>query len=240
MRAFSMVNTLAGCLKECTQSFSERQQSLISERDQWDQAKRMVSDMNSVSEDISAAGSSLLLFLDVGGTEIHTSQSTFRNSRASDSMLGAWLSGEWEWEIEREEEDGLIFIDRDGAVFRGILDWLRDGTDHLIFSDKPDLQCDFLWCGKPSELRTWITALLRESIYFGLSVLTTWCQQQSRVAPVFTHHKYYNPRPDNTTIDFENGMFTNSGGVFRVAGLPPLSNSSTDWNSHLLRQSVEP
>eukprot|EP01006_Ploeotia_vitrea_P052054 TRINITY_DN67636_c8_g10_i1.p1 TRINITY_DN67636_c8_g10~~TRINITY_DN67636_c8_g10_i1.p1 ORF type:complete len:387 (-),score=22.55 TRINITY_DN67636_c8_g10_i1:148-1191(-) len=62
-----------------------------------------------------------------------------KTPNASDSMLSVWLSGEWEdfWAVEEQPEDGLIFLDRDGLTFQtGILDWLRDGEEHVLFKSR--------------------------------------------------------------------------------------------------------
>ncbi|XP_025097018.1 uncharacterized protein LOC112565650 isoform X2 [Pomacea canaliculata] len=67
--------------------------------------------------------------LDVGGHVFTTSQLTL--TRDSDSMLAAMFSGR---HGVKKEEDGTIFIDRDGTHFRYILNYLRDGglsTDAL-------------------------------------------------------------------------------------------------------------
>lgn len=67
--------------------------------------------------------------LDVGGTIFTTSELTL--TRDSESMLAAMFSGRHN--IKRED-DGTIFIDRDGTHFRYILNYLRDGgiaTDAL-------------------------------------------------------------------------------------------------------------
>ncbi|KAL8559467.1 hypothetical protein ACOMHN_037131 [Nucella lapillus] len=67
--------------------------------------------------------------LDVGGHVFTTSQLTL--TREADSMLAAMFSGRHGL---KKEEDGTIFIDRDGTHFRYILNYLRDGglsTDAL-------------------------------------------------------------------------------------------------------------
>lgn len=45
-------------------------------------------------------------------------------TRESDSMLAAMFSGRHEL---LKEEDGCVFIDRDGTHFRYVLNYLRDG-----------------------------------------------------------------------------------------------------------------
>lgn len=60
--------------------------------------------------------------LDVGGHVYTTSLLTL--TRESDSMLAAMFSGRHEL---LKEEDGCVFIDRDGTHFRYVLNYLRDG-----------------------------------------------------------------------------------------------------------------
>jgi DNA repair exonuclease SbcCD ATPase subunit len=60
--------------------------------------------------------------LDVGGNVFTTSRLTL--TRDADSMLAAMFSGRHH---VAEEEDGTVFIDRDGTHFRYILNYLRDG-----------------------------------------------------------------------------------------------------------------
>jgi hypothetical protein len=66
--------------------------------------------------------------LNVGGTLYSTTRATLLRY---DSMLARMFSGRHE--IKRRP-DGRIFIDRDGEVFRHILNYLRDGeldVEHL-------------------------------------------------------------------------------------------------------------
>ncbi|GFR57677.1 BTB/POZ domain-containing protein KCTD10 [Elysia marginata] len=60
--------------------------------------------------------------LDVGGNVFTTSRLTL--TRDADSMLAAMFSGRHQ---VLQEEDGTVFIDRDGTHFRYILNYLRDG-----------------------------------------------------------------------------------------------------------------
>jgi len=68
--------------------------------------------------------------LDVGGKLYSTSVSTLTS--IPDSMLGAMFSGRYEL-IKNDE--GRIFIDRDGKYFRYILEFLRDGEWDLPETD---------------------------------------------------------------------------------------------------------
>ena len=61
--------------------------------------------------------------LDIGGTRYVTSVSTLRSRPGS--MLDALFSGR---HAVIEEEDGSVFIDRDGSAFGHVLAYLRDGV----------------------------------------------------------------------------------------------------------------
>ena len=61
--------------------------------------------------------------LDIGGTRYVTSRSTLRSRPGS--MLDALFSGR---HAVIEEEDGSVFIDRDGSTFGHVLAYLRDGV----------------------------------------------------------------------------------------------------------------
>ncbi|KAK3098764.1 hypothetical protein FSP39_022869 [Pinctada imbricata] len=60
--------------------------------------------------------------LDIGGCQYTTSRLTL--TRDSESMLAAMFSGR---HPIKTEDDGTVFIDRDGTHFRYILNYLRDG-----------------------------------------------------------------------------------------------------------------
>eukprot|EP01006_Ploeotia_vitrea_P050954 TRINITY_DN67513_c1_g1_i27.p1 TRINITY_DN67513_c1_g1~~TRINITY_DN67513_c1_g1_i27.p1 ORF type:complete len:176 (-),score=28.13 TRINITY_DN67513_c1_g1_i27:224-751(-) len=150
-----------------------KQQSLHNEQEEWNSARDTVKDINlqqqqGNEENGNPDNNDQILCLDVGGTKIHISQSKLRRSAGgvSDSMLGVWLSGDWEWSIEKEEEDGLIFIDRDGSVFQqgGVLDFLRDGNRHLLFDEQqtPEhwwRQCFLSSPESESRIRSWLCSL---------------------------------------------------------------------------------
>ncbi|CAH3188931.1 unnamed protein product, partial [Porites lobata] len=61
--------------------------------------------------------------LNVGGKIYKTTLNTLRKD--PDSMLCAMFSGRFE--VKADEEDGAYFIDRDGKLFRHILNYLRNG-----------------------------------------------------------------------------------------------------------------
>lgn len=67
--------------------------------------------------------SSKQIKLDVGGFKFSTTLTTL--TADPDSMLAAMFSGRFPVE---KNEDGCVFIDRDGAYFHHILNWLRNGT----------------------------------------------------------------------------------------------------------------
>jgi nitrate/nitrite-specific signal transduction histidine kinase len=60
--------------------------------------------------------------LDVGGVHFTTSVTTLMTE--PDSMLAAMFSGRHELE---KDDDGRVFIDRDGELFKYVLQFLRDG-----------------------------------------------------------------------------------------------------------------
>eukprot|EP01006_Ploeotia_vitrea_P021143 TRINITY_DN53488_c1_g1_i1.p1 TRINITY_DN53488_c1_g1~~TRINITY_DN53488_c1_g1_i1.p1 ORF type:complete len:350 (+),score=19.41 TRINITY_DN53488_c1_g1_i1:31-1080(+) len=183
----------------------EKQQSLASCQAKWCWEKEIVDSINENHQN-------KILLLDVGGTVIHASQRTFTQAQASDSMLGVWLSGEWSWEIETEE-DGLTLIDRDGDIFQrgGILDWLREGTDHIIF--KSDKEQNNWWTrtllhsAHRLKAYEWIRTLEREATYFGLCRLASWCEDTlHRSAPDFAVFTHCDSRSELSS-DFEVGIF---------------------------------
>jgi N-acetylneuraminic acid mutarotase len=63
--------------------------------------------------------------LDVGGSKFVTSVATLRSSEGS--MLDALFSGRYAVDV-CEAGEGVVFLDRDGEVFRHILAYLRDGV----------------------------------------------------------------------------------------------------------------
>lgn len=61
--------------------------------------------------------------LDVGGYKFSTTLTTL--TADPDCMLAAMFSGRF---IVEKNEEGCVFIDRDGQYFHHILNWLRNGT----------------------------------------------------------------------------------------------------------------
>jgi len=67
---------------------------------------------------------SQLVWLDVGGSRVHTTHHTL--SRIVDNTLGHLLEDTW-----RGGGSADIFIDRDPMLFQLVMDYLRDGTLHV-------------------------------------------------------------------------------------------------------------
>ena len=66
--------------------------------------------------------------LNVGGSTYDTSRTTLTS--VPGSMLEAWFSGRHA--LEEDKEDGRIFIDRDGAAFKLVLEYLRSPTKFTL------------------------------------------------------------------------------------------------------------
>ncbi|XP_068310245.1 FH protein interacting protein FIP2-like [Pyrus communis] len=69
--------------------------------------------------------------LDVGGKIFRTTVSTFTN-REPHSRLAAMFSGRHNLQ---QDENGAVFIDRDGKQFGHILNWLTDGKVPTLLED---------------------------------------------------------------------------------------------------------
>ena len=95
--------------------------------------------------------------VDVGGHIYSTSVQTLK--RDPDSMLAAMFSGIHEL---KQEQDGSYFIDRDGDLFRYILNFLRDG--HVDVETLP-------------RDRSAVKSLLREAKYFKVGKLVDQLQR---------------------------------------------------------------
>lgn len=96
--------------------------------------------------------SSIRVQLDVGGVRYATTRSTLITLDASTSMLTIMFS-EKNLFIFKPEADGTYFIDRNGALFGYLLDYLRNGRVHV-----PESLCH---------------AVIQEAEYFGLHGLPT-------------------------------------------------------------------
>jgi len=95
------------------------------------------------------------IVLDVGGAHYSTSRSTL--TKYPDSMLGVMFSGRHDLD-SMKSSDGSFFIDRDGAHFQYILDYLRDGEEVVRSFPK---SCEVL------------LGLLREAKYYQLEGLVS-------------------------------------------------------------------
>ena len=103
----------------------------------WEEEKKTIASSQTIQPRIK---------LDIGGVRLVTSAVTL--TRFPDSMLGTMFSGR---HVLPLDEDGYIFIDRDGTHFRHILNFLRDPERFSL-----DLS---------GVLKT---ELMRESEYYGL------------------------------------------------------------------------
>eukprot|EP01006_Ploeotia_vitrea_P012999 TRINITY_DN34191_c0_g1_i1.p1 TRINITY_DN34191_c0_g1~~TRINITY_DN34191_c0_g1_i1.p1 ORF type:complete len:414 (+),score=29.39 TRINITY_DN34191_c0_g1_i1:22-1263(+) len=169
-------------LTELRHTVHKRKLALQLWKEQWQHSRSEVDRINAVDNTTIAEEEGMeVLCLDVGGTEIHTLKATLRGcAEQSDSMLSVWLGGEWSsfWTVEKEAEDDLVFLDRDGELFQkgGVLDWLRDGHDHTLFRKStnnitPETSL-FLWSNNQTD---WVSQLLQEAEYYGLENLQQWC-----------------------------------------------------------------
>lgn len=86
--------------------------------------------------------------LNVGGSKFETTLSTLTGQPGS--MLAAMFSGRHE---VPQDEDGYVFIDRDGTHFRTILNFLRSGVLHVPSSHRAaeELKCELLYYQLPIE-----------------------------------------------------------------------------------------
>ena len=87
--------------------------------------------------------------LNVGGTPYTTSLETLTNAEPG-SVLHSMFASEFSW-THQLDAAGRVFIDRDGARFRHVLNFLRSGCLHIDPDDE-----------------TLCTELLEEADYFGI------------------------------------------------------------------------
>eukprot|EP01006_Ploeotia_vitrea_P001976 TRINITY_DN106110_c0_g1_i1.p1 TRINITY_DN106110_c0_g1~~TRINITY_DN106110_c0_g1_i1.p1 ORF type:complete len:292 (+),score=16.91 TRINITY_DN106110_c0_g1_i1:3-878(+) len=119
----------------------------------------MIEQLNRQAEDV--------LWLDVGGIEIHTTRDTLCSGFGEGGMLSCWFDGPWQ--IDIEPEDDCVLVDRDSDRFvDGILPYLRDGLEM-------HRQVPFN--------REWAHELQREAVFFALDPLVHWCEIHARPAP---------------------------------------------------------
>lgn len=99
--------------------------------------------------------------LNVGGKIYKTTLDTLRKD--PDSMLNAMFSGKFE--LKADEEDGAYFIDRDGKLFRYILNYLRDGD--LLYPEDQTAKEQLLKEAKFYQVQGIINHL-EEALSFGI------------------------------------------------------------------------
>lgn len=102
-----------------------------------------------------------IVTLDVGGTIYKTTRSTL-TSRDSPNFFDGLLSGHFAEGMDPSEP---IFIDRDGALFRHVLQYLRDGV-----------------VDTPLQPHEWV-GMQREADYFQLAGLVGLATEQAAQAP---------------------------------------------------------
>ena len=104
--------------------------------------------------------------LDVGGTIYHSSRTTLTS--VPGSMLEAMFSGRHAVE---EDEDGRVFIDRDGAAFKLVLEYLRSPTSFSLdgLSKREVASClvEFEYYGLPSPVPPVPPLDLKMKVYNG-------------------------------------------------------------------------
>ena len=89
---------------------------VLAEKEQWEKEKKMIAATQIFTSKVK---------VNVGGTIYETSIETM--TKFPDSMLGAMFSGRHRI---AEDDDGAVFIDRDGHHFREILKFLRNPTSY--------------------------------------------------------------------------------------------------------------
>lgn len=155
--------------------------------------------------------------LNVGGSVYRTSLSTLR--RYPDSMLGAMFGGDLPTVRDKQ---GNYFIDRDGTLFRYILNFLR--TSELT------LPCDF----KETEL------LRKEADFYQIEPLLQ-CLGDPKPPPLYPTDSYEEVVELSSTrklSKYSNPVaviitqLTVTTKVQRI--LEAISNSFTKWNKHMM------
>ncbi|XP_065901875.1 uncharacterized protein [Dysidea avara] len=137
-----------GITKEVAEKVAKDRQQLDEDKKKFDEEKKRW-------EEEKAKINGQKVILDVGGTCYSTSRSTL--TKYPESRLGVMFSGRHDLDTMKSS-DGSFFIDRDGARFRYILDYLRDGKE--VMESFP----------KSHEA---LLGLLREAKYFQLQGLVS-------------------------------------------------------------------
>ncbi len=110
-------------LKDQQETFLQQKKSFDQEQEKLRNNNNNNSNNNnkSASDSSSSSGnSSGRIKLDVGGVNYSTSITTLTSQ--PNSMLESMFSGRYPI---KKDEDGIVFIDRNGKLFGVILDWLR-------------------------------------------------------------------------------------------------------------------
>eukprot|EP01006_Ploeotia_vitrea_P028584 TRINITY_DN61260_c0_g2_i1.p1 TRINITY_DN61260_c0_g2~~TRINITY_DN61260_c0_g2_i1.p1 ORF type:complete len:175 (-),score=7.57 TRINITY_DN61260_c0_g2_i1:371-895(-) len=110
-------HTLRFAFKEICTDITRRLRTYTKNNKKWTQACEWAEQVNSLQEP------NMLVNLDVGGTELHTTVHTL--TKKGDCLFTGWFStGGWDWKDDIQE-DGYLLLDRDGECFTEILTWLR-------------------------------------------------------------------------------------------------------------------
>jgi hypothetical protein len=113
------------------------------------------------------------VLLDVGGVFYATSLTTLTSQ--TDSMLAGMFSGRFPFE---KDENGRIFIDRSGALFGIILDWLRNGTlPFLQAQEKQRLSKEADYYGLQQLVKQLKTEVFGETVVRPLHLIGIWNSQ---------------------------------------------------------------
>jgi len=145
--------------------------------------------------------SSTKIKLNVGGTYYTTSISTL--TKEPDSMLGKMFSGAY---AIIKEDDGSVFIDRDGESFKYVLEYLRDG-DFYVPDDEVDLY-----------------RLKKEINYFGLDGMSQILEMEMEEEIKFVFDKKLCPF-------IEDELNFKGDNTWRTAVLTPMIDCSTKVTS---------
>jgi len=153
------LDSRAAALSTAESEVADREAAVASERSRLDvdrerlneDEKRFRDEATRVEELSQITSGDSKVRLDVGGSVYTTSTQTLR--RCPNSLLSQMFGGRHEL---RREPDGSYFIDRDGAHFRYVLNFLRDGS-----LDPQTLPSD----------RTSVRQIIREARYYQLDAL---------------------------------------------------------------------
>ena len=107
-------------------------------KEEWNDQVQYIKEQNAIQEE--------KIKLDIGGYQFSSSMAALTSGKCS--FFDKIFSGAWA--LKRDEE-GCIFIDRDGSVYHYILNYLRDEKKVVLPDDKYNLsqlekECEFLGC----------------------------------------------------------------------------------------------